>query len=177
MTQFSELQAARAHARAHRLRERAVCQITRPAGHGAALLVFDHVPAQDAGVQVVAGGVEPGETPAQAALREAAEETGQAGFTLRGYLGSAEWISEAHAKREMRHFHHLLAPPDLPDTWEHAADGHVFRFRWEPLPAPRLDWNLDLFLPSPALTDTGPPDPGLTPPPIPGVPHDKETRA
>ena len=76
------------------------------AARGSALLVFDHVPARDA-------------------LREAAEETGQAGFTLLGDLGSAEWISEAHAGREMRHFHHLLAPPDLPDTWAHAAVGHV----------------------------------------------------
>ncbi len=41
--------------------------------------------------------------------------------------------ARAHARREMRHVHPLLAPPD---TWEHAADGHVFRFRGEPLPAP-----------------------------------------
>ncbi|MFC4427610.1 NUDIX hydrolase [Deinococcus navajonensis] len=147
MSTFQSLDTARAYAQAHHLRERAVCHITRRTSRGPELLVFDHVPALDSGVQVVAGGIEAGETPGQAALREAQEETGRTGFRLEGYLGSAVWINEPFAKRELRHFYHLSAPADLPDTWDHPADDHLFRFRWEALDAPRIDWNLNTFLP------------------------------
>ena len=143
-TMFSQLAPARAHAQCHQLREKAVCYVTR----GAELLVFDHVP-DDSGVQVPAGGVEVGETPAQAASRECREETGRSGFGSPRYLGSAVWINAEHAKREMRHFFYLLAPPDLPDTWDCFADEHLFRFRWAALNDPQLDWDFDTFLPVP----------------------------
>ena len=142
-TLFSELIPARAHAQLLQLREKAVCHVTR----GARLLVFDHVP-DDSGVQVPAGGVELGETPAEAACREVREETGRDGFGPPRYLGSAVWINTEHAKRELRHFFHLAAPPDLPATWDHPADGQLFRFRWLPLSHPNLDWNFDAFLPT-----------------------------
>ncbi|WP_104989928.1 NUDIX domain-containing protein [Deinococcus sp. NW-56] len=148
MLTFQNLEEARAHAIARHLREKAGCQITRQTRGGAELLVFDHVPDNGSGVQVVAGGVDPGETPAEAALREAQEETGRTGFRLEGYLGSAEWTHDPHVKRELRHFYHLTAPPGLPDTWDHAADGHLFRFRWEPLSNARIDWEMDAFLPA-----------------------------
>ncbi|MBU1880260.1 MAG: NUDIX domain-containing protein, partial [Chloroflexi bacterium] len=53
------------------------------------LLLFQH---PYAGVQVPAGTVEDGETPAQAALREAAEETGLAlsDLSTGRYLGSED---------------------------------------------------------------------------------------
>ncbi|WP_420596814.1 NUDIX hydrolase [Deinococcus sp.] len=139
--QFSQLAPARAYANLHQLREKAVCYVT----WGAKLLVFDHVP-DDSGVQVAAGGVEIGETPAQAASREVAEETGQLGFGAPSYLGSAVWINLEHAKREMRHFFHLTAPPELPETWDCLADEHLFRFRWAALNNPQLDWDFDTFL-------------------------------
>lgn len=151
MPTFQNLDEARAHATARHLREKAVCQITRLAPGGAELLVFDHVPDHGSGVQVVAGGVDPGETPAEAALREAQEETGLTDFRLQQYLGSADWIDDPHAKRELRHFYHLTAPPGLPDTWDHAADDHLFRFRWAALSSHCIDWEMDAFLPAPAL--------------------------
>ena len=141
--QFSQLDPARAHAERHQLREKAVCHVIR----GSELLVFDHVP-DDSGVQVPAGGVEPGETPAEAASREVREETGRDGFGPPRYLGSAVWINVEHAKREMRHFFQLVAAPDLPATWDHHADEHLFRFRWTALGNPELDWNLETFLPT-----------------------------
>ena len=122
------------------------------------MLVFDHVP-DDSGVQVPAGGVEAGETPAQAASREAEEETGRSGYGAPCYLGSAVWINIEHAKREMRHFFHLTAPPDLPETWDCFADDHLFHFRWVALNKPKLDWNFDTFLSeleSPAPTGAAP---------------------
>ncbi|MCP2013959.1 8-oxo-dGTP pyrophosphatase MutT (NUDIX family) [Deinococcus sp. HSC-46F16] len=154
MLTLYHLDEARAHARARHLREKAVCQITRQTQGSAELLVFDHVPDNGSGVQVVAGGVDPGETPDEAALREAQEETGRTGFRLEGYLGSTEWIDDLHAKRELRHFYHLTAPPGLPDTWDHAADGHLFRFRWEGLSNARIDWHMDAFLPTPTPEET-----------------------
>lgn len=140
---FADLNSARAYAGAHGLRERAVCYPVR----GRKLLVFDHVPDGGSGVQAVAGGLEPGETPEVAALREAQEETGRTDFRVLAYLGSAVWLDLGHAKRELRHFFHLAAPGDLPDTWDHAADGHRFRFRWAPLSGPGLDWEMDAALP------------------------------
>lgn len=61
--------------------------ITRNAAGGQELLLFQH---PYAGCQIPAGTVEAGETPEQAALREAAEETGLSGFTLLACLGVQE---------------------------------------------------------------------------------------
>ncbi|UTA49790.1 NUDIX domain-containing protein [Deinococcus radiodurans] len=120
---FTELARARAYAQAHGLRQKAVCHIVR---RGTELLVFDHVPDGGAGVQVVAGGLEAGETPEQAALREAGEETGQDGFQVVGFLGSAVWLNTEHAKRELRHFVHLTAPTTCPTPGSTAPTGICF---------------------------------------------------
>jgi len=63
--------------------------ITRPSPAGPELLLFQH---PYAGVQIPAGTVEDGETPAPAALREAAEETrlALADLSLCRYLGSED---------------------------------------------------------------------------------------
>lgn len=135
---FPDLAAARAYAEAHQLRQKAVCYVVR----GTQLLVFDHLPDGGSGVQVVAGGLEAGETPEAAALREAREETGHTGFGFVEYLGSFVWLNTEHSKREMRHFVRVTAPNDLPETWQHHADGHLFSFRWEPLNAPKVDWEM-----------------------------------
>ena len=62
--------------------------VTRAGAGGDELLLFRH---PFAGVQIPAGTVDDGETPEEAALREAAEETGLAGLTLRAYLGYRDW--------------------------------------------------------------------------------------
>lgn len=97
---------------------------------GAALLVFRH---PLAGVQLVKGGIEPGETPADAATRELAEETGAAGQAGRG-LGDSTDIHPG----ERWHFTAVTCPA-LPDHWvHHCADdgGHNFAFFWTPLHTP-----------------------------------------
>jgi 8-oxo-dGTP pyrophosphatase MutT (NUDIX family) len=66
--------------------EKVTALITRDGVDGPELLLFQHT---SAGIQIPAGSIDPGEAPADAALREAAEETGLTGFALAAYLGSA----------------------------------------------------------------------------------------
>jgi 8-oxo-dGTP pyrophosphatase MutT (NUDIX family) len=61
--------------------------ITRSTGAVTQLLLFRH---PYAGIQLPAGTVEPGEVPEEAVLREAEEETGLDGLTLRQLLGREE---------------------------------------------------------------------------------------
>ncbi len=62
--------------------------IMRPSPRGDELLLFEH---PHAGIQIPAGTMEPGEPPAQAALREANEETGLAELTISRFLGEHEY--------------------------------------------------------------------------------------
>ena len=112
------------------------------------LLVFEHVGIPEAGVRVVQGTVEDGERLEDAVMREAREETGLAGFTLRSFLGDELLEDWRAGSREMqcRSFYHLelLGPP--PQRWrhfeDHAPDGSPpieFELYWMPVvPPPEL---------------------------------------
>ncbi len=118
------------------LKRKAFAYIT----HGHHLLVFSHPAAPEAGIQVPAGTVEPGERPETAVLREACEETGLSDLELSGFLGEqirpmADYgIHEDHH----RYFFHLLHPSEPQTSWRHAemhpSDGTagpiVFEFFW-----------------------------------------------
>ena len=148
-TFYDTQQEARRDAAARALREKVVCFVTRAGSGGPELLVFDHVPDGGAGVQVVAGGVEPGETPERAATRELHEESGLS-LTRPTFLTSYLWEAQLPERftRQVCHAYTLTAPAGTPDTWDHLAEGrYVFRFRWAPLHAPGLDWELDAALP------------------------------
>ncbi len=85
------------------------------------LLVFEHPGIPEAGIQVPGGTIHPGESPGQAALREAEEESGLAGLQLRSLLGVAEvdqspWGMDAIHRR---YFYHLVYDGDAPEHWEH----------------------------------------------------------
>jgi len=67
--------------------EKVTAFVTRETQAGEQLLLFEH---PHAGIQIPAGTVEHGETPEQAVLREAAEETGLTALTMRRYLGCQE---------------------------------------------------------------------------------------
>jgi 8-oxo-dGTP pyrophosphatase MutT (NUDIX family) len=76
--------------------EKATAFITRPSQDGYDLLLFKH---PYAGVQIPAGTVEDDETPAEAVIREAAEETGlsPSAMSVCRYLGcSDEKLPEGH---------------------------------------------------------------------------------
>lgn len=69
-------------------RIRATSYITRGSPQGPQLLVFDYSSHPEAGTHLPCGGVEPGERPDTAAIREAIEETGITGtLDLRGVVG------------------------------------------------------------------------------------------
>jgi 8-oxo-dGTP pyrophosphatase MutT (NUDIX family) len=67
--------------------EKVTAFVTRKTGQGHDLLLFEH---PYAGIQIPAGTVEDGEPVEKAALREAGEETGLTGPSLKEYLGSVE---------------------------------------------------------------------------------------
>ena len=140
---FESLFQARDWAAEHRLREKAVCFVLC----GPELPVFDHVP-DDSGVQLPAGGVEAGETPDQAAIRELYEESGLR-LISPAYLRSYEWQRQLPDRntRQVCHAYVFTAPTDTPDCWTHPADEHLFSFRWMPVFRLRLDWDMDAALP------------------------------
>jgi 8-oxo-dGTP pyrophosphatase MutT (NUDIX family) len=105
------------------------------------LLVFRHTQFPEAGIQVPAGSVEPGESLETAVLREAVEETGLTGLRLGAYLGEDTYeIPQQNLKLE-RHFYLLEADPPLPEKWlsyeykpSDGSPGPIeFEFFWMPL--------------------------------------------
>ncbi|MFI7101008.1 NUDIX domain-containing protein [Streptomyces sp. NPDC050161] len=105
-----------------------------------ALLVFDHVGMVEAGTQVPAGGVAPGEELAQAVLREVAEETGLLTATVIRQLAVEDKPHPDTGQPRRTTFFFLQAPVDAPDAWEHRVGGEgddagmTFACRFRPLP-------------------------------------------
>lgn len=92
------------------------------------LLAFEH---PRAGVQIVKGTIEAGESLAAACVRELYEESGLDAEPGR-FLGRWGPGYEDHVWG----FHEMLAPREIPDTWEHFTEdggGHTFRLFWHPL--------------------------------------------
>ena len=122
-----------------RIKEKVYAYITQ----GDDVLVFRHVDAPEAGIQVPGGTVHPGESLPGAALREACEETGLADLEIVAELGES-WFDLATEGQpgvmHHRHFFHLRSPEPLPNTWRHeerfASNGSppiLFEFFWLPL--------------------------------------------
>ena len=154
MVTFYDNQAeARADAVLFGLREKVLCLVMRDSS----LLVFDHADVPDAGVQLPAGGVEPDETPADTAVRELHEESGLQ-LTAPRHLVSYRWEAQLPERftRQVCHAYAFVAPPHLPATWTHFADGYLFAYRWTALNAPGLDWEMDAALPYLNLADFSP---------------------
>ncbi|MDF9620046.1 NUDIX domain-containing protein [Pseudomonas entomophila] len=93
------------------------------------ILLFRH---PLAGVQLVKGTIEQGETPNEAALRELAEESGIDAAMIKDDLGC--WAS-GHLD-QIWSFQLCQAQAGLPEQWSHQTlddHGHVFEFFWAPL--------------------------------------------
>jgi 8-oxo-dGTP pyrophosphatase MutT (NUDIX family) len=112
--------------------------VTRHGALGDDILVFRH-PA--AGVQLVKGTIEVGETAAEAALRELAEESGIVSAELAGSIGV--WNSGYGG--EIWEFFEIRVLDPLPERWQHFAHddgGHEFQFYWHPLrEKPNAEWH------------------------------------
>ncbi|QRX90002.1 MULTISPECIES: NUDIX hydrolase [Streptomyces] len=107
---------------------------------GPELLVFDHIGKPEAGTQVPAGGVEPGEGREAAVLREVAEETGLRSATVVRQIAVEDKPHPDTGAPRRTSFLHLRAPADTPDAWEHRVHGDgddvglAFACRFLPLP-------------------------------------------
>lgn len=122
-----------------KITNKVVAYITR-ADH---LLVFTHPEAPEAGIQVPAGSLEPGESPAEGALREAIEETGLTALTLLAPLGETDFDIRPFGREEVHHryFFHLECTAPTPAIWQHRdpwpSDGGpqpLFEFYWASMP-------------------------------------------
>ena len=115
--------------------------------HRGHLLVFIHPDAPEAGLQVPAGSVEPGEHPSTAARRELEEETGIKAATLRP-LGTTRYDMSAQGRNEIHERSFFLAEPledePIDRRWRHlethdgVGDPDVFELYWLPLDTPDL---------------------------------------
>lgn len=134
-------------------RLRVAAYVIRWRAAGPELLVFDHVDFPEAGTQVPAGGLEPGETPADAAVREVAEETGLTGAGLVAELGVSDHPHPVTGQPRRTTYVQLDVPDGPVGPWAHrvAGDGEDgglrFACRFIPLPlAARLADHQDEFL-------------------------------
>lgn len=112
------------------VQSRKACPIVlRAHADGLDLLAFRH---PLAGLQIVKGGIQPGENAHDAALHELAEESGIACATVAAHWG--HW----HSGHEGQVWAMLRCQPThaLPEYWWHHTNddgGHVFAFFWQPL--------------------------------------------
>lgn len=113
--------------------------------NGERLLVFSHPLSPEAGIQVPAGSLKPGEDPAEGVMREAFEESGLSGLEMVGYLGEQNLDRTPYGARDEihhRHFYHLVYPGNPPETWRNyetdPSDGSPgpipFDFFWVKFP-------------------------------------------
>ncbi len=84
------------------------------------LLVFRHTDYsyEEVGIQVPAGSIRAGESPEEAALREAREETGLHDFKIVKKLGETDYdISPYRFEIQHRHVFHLELAEEAPERW------------------------------------------------------------
>jgi len=125
--------------------DRVLAYVTRERDGDKQLLVFEHRDFPDAGLQVPAGRIEPGEELEPGLLRELEEESGLGNARVLRKFGTFSPHELPHGRRYTNHAFELEAP-DAPEAWEHvvAGDGDdaglVFRYRWVPLSPPPELW-------------------------------------
>ncbi|MFI1023413.1 NUDIX hydrolase [Streptomyces olivaceus] len=104
------------------------------------LLVFDHIGMPEAGTQVPAGGVKPGEGLEGAVLREVAEETGLLTVTVVRQITVEDKPHPETGQPRRTSFFYLHTSADTPDAWKHHVHGDgddaglTFTCRFLPLP-------------------------------------------
>lgn len=103
------------------VRQKVLCYVVRDER----LLVFRHLdhPWDQSGLQVPAGSLKPHETPAEAALREASEETGLTTLRLIRRVGETQYDMRPY-RPEIHHRHVFLleAKQETPNRWVSRED-------------------------------------------------------
>src|SRR5262249_36093161 len=131
-------------------RARVLAYVTRERGGRTELLVFDQRSHPEAGTQVPAGRLDPGETLEDGLRRELHEESGLIRVRIvRELPVLGDWVERS--PYEDHAFEVRVDGEESLDTWEHVVHGdgddagHVFDYRWEPLRSGLELWNgLDL---------------------------------
>lgn len=111
---------------------------------GHSLLVFKHRDLQGLDIQLPGGTVEPHESPQEAVMREAEEETGLSALQLVGFLGEQriEYVKDGVPHSLRHYYYHLTCDAPTPPRWQHAeryASGEPegteiwFELFWVPL--------------------------------------------
>jgi 8-oxo-dGTP diphosphatase len=146
------------------VKEKVLAYIVRDQGGRRELLVFDHVDFPDAGTQVPAGSIDPGETPEEGVLREVFEESGLTGLAIISYVGRFAYDHHEHEQLDQRHVFLLRAPGPLPHSWVHVVSAGVgdtglrFRYFWIPVADARglLAANQGVYLDGPVSAKARP---------------------
>lgn len=124
-------------------KEKVLCYIVRDGR----LLVFRHTDYsyEEVGIQVPAGSIRAGESPEDAALREATEETGLKDFEIVRKLGEATYdIAPYRFEIQHRHVFELKLNEETPQRWgsqeDHDGQGDPTHFEcfWIPLEAAHI---------------------------------------
>lgn len=112
--------------------------------HGNRLLVFREPDFPEAGIQTPGGSMGIDEDPADAALREAFEETGLAGLQIGAFLGMVRHDLALFGQTGFldRYYFHLTIDGDVAETWQHVEmnpseselDSILFELFWVELP-------------------------------------------
>jgi 8-oxo-dGTP diphosphatase len=116
------------------VRQRVLAYVTRERHGRTELLVFDQRGDPEAGTQVPAGRLDPGETLEEGLLRELHEEAGLDRVRIVRELPIlGDWAQTA---RYENHAFEVRAEGATPDQWEHVVHGDgddaglVFEYRW-----------------------------------------------
>jgi 8-oxo-dGTP pyrophosphatase MutT (NUDIX family) len=122
---------------------KALAYVTRTHGGKRELLVHTHRDHPEAGLQVPAGSLDEGESPAEAALRETFEESGLRSVEVVRLLKNYTYAHPSDARSlHDRFVFHLRTTAPTPHTWEHVVSagihdkGLVFVYRWMSVDSP-----------------------------------------
>lgn len=108
------------------------CPVVLRDRDGIEILAFRH---PFAGIQLVKGTIEIGESPEAAAVRELAEEAGLVNAKVVSHFG----VWDSKHEGQIWSLHHCEVAREIPDEWiHHTSDdgGHDFAFFWHPLSQP-----------------------------------------